>query len=60
MIGFGNIPEGTNLRPALTTIGQDPARMSRVGRRLFDRIGGDASSPRKLLFPSTVIWRDSA
>ena len=61
VIGFDDIAEATIVRPALTTIAQEPADIGRkLATCLFERIG-DLAMPRRILeSPSHLIVRDSA
>lgn len=61
VIGFDNIAEASIVRPALTTIAQEPTDMGRkLANCLFERIE-DPTLPRRVVeSPSHLIVRDSA
>lgn len=60
VVGVGNIPEGEISKPRLTTIGTDGGQFTEAAQLLFERIEGDDSEPREILYPAQVVWRDSA
>lgn len=60
VMGFGNLPEGAVMRPALSTIGQRSDRIHEVARLLFARLSGDSSPAQTLTIPWQIHWRESA
>jgi DNA-binding LacI/PurR family transcriptional regulator len=62
VVGFDNIPEATIIRPALTTIAQNPRDIGKkLVESLFDRIHNPTTVKRKLLESTfELIIRDSA
>lgn len=60
VLGFGNLPEGEVVRPALSTIGQGTGRFHEVADLLFARIDGDSSPAKEVVIPALVHWRESA
>ncbi len=62
VMGFDNIPKAKIVRPALTTIAQDPRGMGLLlAQALFDRMLSETPPPRRV-YESTceLIVRDSA
>lgn len=60
VLGFGDIPEGVIVRPALSTIGQDHGQLGQAAKLLFARLAGDPAAPKEVLLPCHVTWRESA
>lgn len=60
VIGSGNIPEGADLRPRLTTIGAAGEQFRPVLERLIQRIDDPAIPSRTLEVPWGLILRDTA
>lgn len=61
VLGYDDIPEARLIRPALTTIAQDPADLGRkLATCLFDRIENPDLPRRVLASPQTLTIRDSA
>lgn len=60
VIGSGNITEGTEINPALTTIGADTMAYRPVLERLLDRIEAPDTATRTLAVPWRLILRDTA
>jgi LacI family transcriptional regulator/LacI family repressor for deo operon, udp, cdd, tsx, nupC, and nupG len=49
IMGFDNIPEGTLIRPHLTTVAQYPEEIGQyLGKALFERIEGRETGPRRV------------
>ncbi len=60
VVGFDDVPLSDMLSPPVTVISHDLHRVGRVAAdRLFARIGGDASPPRKIIVPTQLIARGS-
>lgn len=60
MVGFDDFPLADLLRPAITVVAQDPARIGRTAATvLFDRLAGDRTPPRVHVVPTTLIARGS-
>lgn len=62
IMGFDNIPESRIVRPALTTIAQDPGDIGRkLAEALFERIEGHTPIKRRMMRSTyELIIRDSA
>lgn len=61
IIGFGNIPEGEMMQPALTTIGPATLEFSYIADLLFSRLAGQAPAEGRIYQQrSLVIRRGSA
>ena len=61
VLGYDNIPEATIVRPALTTIAQDPRDMGqKLARALFDRIANPDLPRRNYESSYQLIVRNSA
>lgn len=62
IVGFDDIPEATIVRPALTTIAQDPHDIGeRLGKALFERLRNPGIVARRVFESSSrLIVRDSA
>ncbi len=61
VMGFDDIPEATIVRPALTTIAQDPREIGqKLATSLFARLESGQSARRVLESPYKLIIRDSA
>lgn len=59
VLGFGNVPEGEIVRPALSTVGLLREGMDEAARQLFGRLLDGTMSPREIDSPARVIWRES-
>lgn len=61
LVGFDNIPEGTYIRPQLTTIAQFPKEFgTQLANALFERIEGKVTGPgRSFQIPLQRIERES-
>ncbi|MDQ7905789.1 LacI family DNA-binding transcriptional regulator [Phytohabitans sp. ZYX-F-186] len=60
LVGFDDFPMADLLKPRVSVIAQDPARMGRVAAELlFQRLDGDRSGPRRTVLPTTTIPRGS-
>ena len=60
VIGSGNIPEGADLRPALTTVGSDVEEFRPTLERLIARIDDPEMRTGTHVVPWRLILRDSA
>ncbi|WP_161606401.1 LacI family DNA-binding transcriptional regulator [Microlunatus speluncae] len=60
IIGIGNIVEGTEINPALTTIGTDTSAYRPMLHRLFDRIDTPDQPTRTIAVPWRLIIRGTA
>ena len=62
IIGFDDIPAASWVRPRLTTVAQNPAKMgSLLAKALFERIHGEYDGPaRRYEIPLRFIERESA
>jgi LacI family transcriptional regulator len=62
IIGFDDIPAASWVRPRLTTVAQNPAKMgSLLAKALFERIQGEYDGPaRRYEIPLRFIERESA
>ncbi|GAA1869243.1 substrate-binding domain-containing protein [Myceligenerans crystallogenes] len=60
LVGFDDVETSDLLRPATTTVAQDPDRIGRLAaERLFARINGDTSPPGHLVVPTRLVVRGS-
>jgi len=60
VLGFDDIPEASIVRPALTTIAQDPRDLGqKLAHALFERIKNPDMSRRLFESPCRLIDRDS-
>jgi LacI family transcriptional regulator len=60
LVGFDDVVLADVLDPALTVVAQDPAALGRVAAELlFARLDGDASPPKRVVLPTTLIQRGS-
>ena len=59
VIGFDDIPEASDILPALTTISASSEIGEKAGEILFERIFGDTSPKKHLLLPPRLIERES-
>ena len=59
IIGSGNIPDGTEIKPALTTIGADSAAYRPMLHRLLDRIDDPGATTGTLVVPWRLIVRET-
>ena len=61
IIGFGNLPLTSRVRPRLTTVDQFPGRIGQIAAELLlNRISGKEKGDRKnILLPTELILRDS-
>ncbi len=60
LVGFDDVETSDLLRPATTTVAQDPDRIGRLAaERLFARIQGDNTPPRHLVVPTRLVVRGS-
>ncbi|GAA4965038.1 LacI family DNA-binding transcriptional regulator [Kineococcus glutinatus] len=60
LVSFDDIPLGDLLEPAVTVISHDLRRIGQVAaERLFARINGDVSPPRKIVVPTQLLVRGS-
>ncbi|QKW18438.1 LacI family DNA-binding transcriptional regulator [Kitasatospora sp. NA04385] len=60
LVGFDDLELADLLTPALTVVAQDPVALGALAaRRLFDRLGGEASPPARLEIPTLLIPRGS-
>jgi LacI family transcriptional regulator len=62
VVGFDDIPQATQMHPALTTVRQPLQEMGRIAtQRLFSWIEHDLEQPLEFLYlPTELILRDSA
>lgn len=61
VLGFDDIQESTIVRPALTTIAQDPYDIgTNLGKLLFERIENNSIPARRIESRLTLVKRDSA
>jgi DNA-binding LacI/PurR family transcriptional regulator len=60
IIGIGNIVEGTEISPALTTVGTDTSAYRPMLHRLIDRIETPDAPTRTISVPWRLIIRDTA
>ncbi len=60
IIGIGNIPEGTEITPALTTIGTETSAYRPMIDRLIDRIDAPEVPTRSISVPWRLIVRGTA
>jgi LacI family transcriptional regulator len=61
LVGYGDFPLATALRPALTVIDQNPDALGKAAAiRLFERLDDPASRPkRRLVLPVRLLLRAS-
>lgn len=60
VIGFDNIGLSAVMMPSLTTVAQPVADVGQASVRLLLRqIAGESSSPERVVFPTTLIERES-
>jgi LacI family transcriptional regulator len=60
MVGFDDLILADVLKPGITVIAQDPARIGTIAaERLFSRLDGDTSSEQTVIVPSRLIVRGS-
>jgi LacI family transcriptional regulator len=60
MVGFDDLILADVLKPGITVIAQDPARIGTIAaERLFSRLDGDSSAEQKVIVPSRLIARGS-
>ncbi|HOK55946.1 MAG TPA: GntR family transcriptional regulator [bacterium] len=60
VIGYDNLPFTSSLNPPLTTINQKKREMGEEAARiLISRINGDKSGPKKIIFKTELIERNS-
>jgi DNA-binding LacI/PurR family transcriptional regulator len=60
VIGFGNLPSATMIRPAVTTVAQHPETIGEKAVELIlERLNGNKSEPRIKIIPSELIIRSS-
>ena len=60
MVGFDDLILADVLKPGITVIAQDPARIGTIAAdRLFRRLDGDTSSEQTVIVPSRLIARGS-
>ncbi len=60
VLGFDDIPQAVNIRPALTTVRQPLEKMGRVATQmLLDGLNAPQASPKRVELPTELIVRDS-
>ncbi len=60
ILGFDDIPQAVNIRPALTTVRQPLEKMGRVATQmLLDRLNDPQASPKRIELPTELVVRDS-
>lgn len=60
VLGFDDIPQAVNIRPALTTVRQPLEKMGRVATQmLLDRLNDAEASMQRIELPTELIVRDS-
>ena len=60
MVGFDDLILADVLKPGITVIAQDPARIGTIAaERLFSRLDGDTSAEQTVIVPSRLIVRGS-
>jgi LacI family transcriptional regulator len=60
MVGFDDLILADVLKPGITVIAQDPARIGAIAaERLFARLDGDTAAPQTVVVPSRLITRGS-
>jgi LacI family transcriptional regulator len=60
MVGFDDLILADVLKPGITVIAQDPARIGTIAaERLFSRLDGDTSAEQTVIVPSRLIARGS-
>lgn len=60
LVGFDDVETGDLMKPAVTTIAQDPDRIGRLAaERLFAHLEGDTSAARQVVVPTRLIVRGS-
>ncbi len=60
LVGFDDFELADLLRPGVTVIAQDPARLGRTAAELlFRRLDGEATAPRRVELPGRLIPRGS-
>jgi LacI family transcriptional regulator len=60
MVGFDDLILADVLKPGITVIAQDPARIGTIAaERLFRRLDGDTSAEQTIIVPSRLIARGS-
>jgi LacI family transcriptional regulator len=60
LIGFDDIVLADLVRPAITVMAQDPARLGTLAaERIFARLDGDISSVQTVVVPANLIARGS-
>lgn len=60
LVGFDDVETGDLMKPAITTIAQDPDRIGRLAaERLFARLDGDTSMAHQVVVPTRLVVRGS-
>ncbi|HKH54574.1 MAG TPA: substrate-binding domain-containing protein, partial [Propionibacteriaceae bacterium] len=60
MVGFDDLVLADVLKPGITVIAQDPARLGAIAaERLFARLDGDTGAAQTIIVPSRLITRGS-
>lgn len=60
LVGFDDVETGDLMKPAVTTVAQDPDRIGRLAaERLFAHLEGDTSAARQVVVPTRLIVRGS-
>lgn len=60
LVGFDDVETGDLLKPAITTVAQDPDRIGRLAaERLFAHLEGDTSAARQIVVPTRLVVRGS-
>jgi LacI family transcriptional regulator len=60
LVGFDDFELADLVVPGITVVAQDPAGLGRTAAQLlFERLGGLADPPRRLVLPTTLIARGS-
>jgi LacI family transcriptional regulator len=60
IVGFDDLVLADVLKPGITVIAQDPARIGAIAaERLFARLDGDTAAPQTVIVPSRLITRGS-
>ena len=60
MVGFDDLILADVLKPGITVVAQDPARIGTIAaQRMFSRLDGDTSTEQTVIVPSRLIARGS-
>lgn len=60
LVGFDDVETGDLMKPAITTVAQDPDRIGRLAaERLFAHLDGDPGPARQIVVPTRLVVRGS-